>query len=171
MDPAAFRKGNALLFPYLRFRLRLAPGISLPSLRAAKQPECRIKGQGPPAVLTFADIILLVLHQKAHDGVFRLLPLLLQPLEINLLAHPHRKLVIEIQQLIEGLVAQEACVRTHHQRRKVQTHIRRIGLAVIQPKRHHITVSGIDGAGQHPVQHVLVLKAVDLLPFFVCSFI
>ena len=46
----------------------------------------------------------------------------------------------------------------------MQGNVRRIGLAVIEPQIHDIPVLDIQRAGEHPVEHVLVLKAVDLLP-------
>ena len=45
----------------------------------------------------------------------------------------------------------------------MQGHIRRIGFAIVEPQIHDVPVFDVQGAGQHAVEHVLVLEAVDLL--------
>ena len=45
----------------------------------------------------------------------------------------------------------------------MQGHVRRIGFAVVEPQIHDVPVFDVQRAGQHAVEHMLVLEAVDLL--------
>lgn len=85
------------------------------------------------AVFAGVDIISLILRQKAHDNVFRTLPLLFQPLCVAVLTHAGGELVIEIQQLVKGLIAHKAYAVAHGEGWKMQADVRGVGLAVIQP--------------------------------------
>ena len=114
--------------------------------------------------MAFADIFPFVPGQMPHDRLFRFLPLRIQPVRIDLFSQPDGKLIIQIQHLIKGFIFQEAIFRTHHQGRKMERYIRRIGFAVVQPQIYDIPVFNIDRTGQHAVEHVLIFKSVDLLP-------
>ena len=79
--------------------------------------------------------------------------------------------MVEIQHFIICLIFHKALVATHLKGGKIQGHVSRIRFAVIQPEKNNIFILNVNGAGQHPVQGMLVLKPVDVLPVPVSPFI